>query len=184
MPGPPKVGTRQQRHAHGKTTSSPKKTSLKSKKAYKKFFFGPHRPLFCKLHLSNQNVFTTFQIIHKKRTDILWNVTIPILFGAFIYFLNYLTPLPILIQNYFADCFWAYAYSSMMLIIWNRKLNVLWLIIAFLSTVAFEVLQFEKCIAGTGDLNDVIVYAVFFGFSIFLNKYFKHLKFSKLKLHD
>jgi hypothetical protein len=126
---------------------------------------------------SNQNVFTTFNFTSQKGNDILLNVAVPVLIGSSIYLLKYLLILPAVIQNYCSDGLWAYAYSSVMLIIWDRKFRVFWLLTAFLSTVFFEILQRRQSIPGTGDPYDILVYAIFFALALSLNDYFKTFYF-------
>ena len=127
---------------------------------------------------------TIFKIVLLKWNDILWNVVVPVLAGVFIYLFKYIGLFPLVIQNYFADAFWAYAFSSAILIIWDRKLNVLWMIVAFLFALFFELLQFGGYIEGTGDSLDVVVYALFFALAICLNKYFKNLNLPQTKVYE
>ena len=115
----------------------------------------------------------TSKCTFQKGNDILLNIATPILIGGFLYLLRYLFVLPSFIQNYFSDGLWAYAYGSVILIIWDRQVHAFWFLTAFLSTAIFEKLQQLQYIPGTGDAYDVLVYAVFFMLALSLNNYFK-----------
>jgi hypothetical protein len=89
--------------------------------------------------------------------DLIFNALLPIIIGTLIYRIPAVYKLTF-IQNYIPDALWAYALSSTIFIIWNRKINYTWLIILFLFFIAFETAQFYKIIVGTGDLWDIIAY--------------------------
>ena len=76
-----------------------------------------------------------------------------------------------------ADGLWAYAFISALLITWDREINITWVLIACIVAAAFELLQHNDMIIGTGDVYDIITYYLFFSLSLKLNYLFK----SKIK---
>jgi hypothetical protein len=107
-----------------------------------------------------------------QKTDLLLNVVTPLLAGTAIYFTANFIVLNKFIRNGLPDGLWSYALASCILIIWNRKMNIFWMVLIFLFYVLFEILQYLNIIDGTGDYLDIIIY---FGFSIIpllTNKYF------------
>lgn len=108
-----------------------------------------------------------------KGLDILVNIIAPVAVGCFIYFVTNITKLPAIITSYLADGLWAYAFISTILIIWERQINIIWILIAFMIAVCFEVLQHYHAIAGTGDVYDVITYLLFFIIALLTNSLFK-----------
>jgi hypothetical protein len=106
-----------------------------------------------------------------KYCDITLNILLPILTGAAIYFLNVAS----LIRNYMPDGLWGYALTSSILIIWNRRINVLWLTLTAGIFITFEWLQAQQLIRGTGDFLDVISYFTFSIGALGTNILFKHL---------
>ena len=98
---------------------------------------------------------------------------LPITIGAASYFISRHIPINKLIRNYFADGLWAYALMSLILIIWDRSVNLFWVVIVFLFFVAVEILQYKHVIPGVGDSVDVFVYFIFSSLSFVSNKYFK-----------
>jgi len=108
----------------------------------------------------------------KRTFDIILNGFLPLVIGLFIYFL----PIGQFVRNHLPDGFWAYSLTSMILILWRRKFNFLWLSIIILCFFIFEFFQQIKLIQGTGDIIDVICYLIFFTIALITNNYFK-LKF-------
>lgn len=78
-----------------------------------------------------------------------------------------------LFRNYFPDGLWAYSLTSLILIIWNRKLQLLWLSIISVLFIGFELFQMHKLIKGTGDFNDIFIYFAFAILAIILNSFIK-----------
>lgn len=120
-----------------------------------------------------------------KHSDIFLNVILPIILGCFIYFLYPVVKIPMPVKNYLPDGLWAYSFISALLIIWNRDISFLWLLLAFLLAACFEWLQHFSLIPGTGDIADVIVYFIFFGLALLINKkmktnYFTQAHYSQL----
>ncbi|MBS1736314.1 MAG: hypothetical protein JSS98_06845 [Bacteroidetes bacterium] len=91
---------------------------------------------------------------------------------------------PEMIQNYLPDGLWAYALQSCILIIWNRKINIIWSIAIMLFAVIFELLQYLHFINGTGDFFDIIIYFIFFGIALSANKFFISNIYFKLTSYD
>jgi hypothetical protein len=87
-----------------------------------------------------------------RKIDILLNIVLPICLGMSFY----IFPVCQFIKNYASDGLWAYALTSSILIVWNRKINLLWLLIAFVSSIVFEILQTYHIVRGTGDKKDII----------------------------
>lgn len=110
-----------------------------------------------------------------KRTDIVLNIIQPLLLGLLIYGSIKLIAVPPAIRNYLPDGFWAYAFMSCILIIWERKINIIWIILVFLFSICFELLQYYQIIPGTGDIGDVLTYFLFFVIALTLNSFFKNL---------
>ncbi len=92
-----------------------------------------------------------------RLSDFSINVLLPIIVGLLIY----LFPPSQLIRNYFPDGLWAYSFISSVLIIWNRKINPVWIGITFFCFMLFEFLQYTHHVTGTADWYDLAVYAMF-----------------------
>ncbi len=108
-----------------------------------------------------------------RRSDIILNLLFPVMSGAIIYFPG--MRFAGIIRNYIPDLFWAYAFISAILIIWDRIPHRSWLIISAGSFVCFEVAQDAHLIPGTGDFFDIAIYmAGSFG-ALFTNLFFKKI---------
>jgi hypothetical protein len=114
-----------------------------------------------------------------QKSDILLNICLPLALGQFIYWSEKSFIIPTLIKNYLPDGLWAYAFISGILVIWGRVIHMTWIILAFLTAVGYEVLQYLHTIPGTGDIKDVITYFVFFNIALLLNTFFKTLYFKR-----
>ena len=99
--------------------------------------------------------------------DVLLNVIIPILLGSLFYLCT--LPYPYILRFYIPDALWAYAFTSIILIIWERVYNILWLSIIVVFFCVFELLQFLGILPGTGDLIDVLTYCISFLCALLLN---------------
>jgi len=108
-----------------------------------------------------------------KRSDIVLNIILPLLLGVFIYWAGNTLVIPTLVRNYLPDGFWAYAFISSILVIWNREVPVAWIVIVFLIATGFELLQYYHKIAGTGDIKDVVTYFAAFAIALKLNTFFR-----------
>jgi hypothetical protein len=111
--------------------------------------------------------------------DIVLNILFPIIIGACIYMLNEEAFLEGFIRNHLSDGLWAYALISSILVIWNRQINRYWITLAFFIFIGFESLQYFHLINGTFDLWDILVYLIFSGLAIVLNKFFISLTSKK-----
>jgi hypothetical protein len=107
------------------------------------------------------------------KSDLTLNIFLPLILGGLIYLLadNFVT-IP-WIHYYIPDGLWAYAFASAILIIWQRKLNLLWLLLMLIVNVFFEWMQFKAIIPGTGDLADIFIYLLFFMIALLFNPFFK-----------
>ena len=108
-----------------------------------------------------------------KRSDILLNIILPLLLGIGLYRAAGMVALPSLVRNYLPDGLWAYAFLSSILLIWDRAINIAWIIATFLLAIGYEGAQYEHLIPGTGDIFDVITYFLFFSVALRLNMFFK-----------
>src|SRR5688572_20231141 len=97
-----------------------------------------------------------------KHADLFLNVIIPLLSGILMYYISSIHTIPVVLNNYLADGLWAYAFISSILIIWDRDINILWISIAYLMTICYELFQYNHIISGTGDVYDIIIYFLFF----------------------
>ena len=107
-----------------------------------------------------------------RLVDITIHVLFPLLAGAifYLYFSFKGTSLPG--SSSIPDGLWAYAFCSAILITWDRRVYKPWLIVAGLTAIMFEVLQYMHFIKGTGDPVDVFVYLLSGAISIQSNRYF------------
>lgn len=118
-------------------------------------------------------------LIKSRRIDILINVIAPLLVGCSFYLPLFGNCLPQLLRNYVPDAIWAYAFQSLILIIWERKVQLNWTIIAIISGGCFEYLQYSHAFSGTGDVLDFLLYTLFILIAVALNdfmssKYLNH----------
>lgn len=109
----------------------------------------------------------------KSKADLLLNIVLPLVIGFLVYYIKDIFLLPGFIKNYLADGLWAYAFISSILLIWEREINTTWITILFLVSVCFELLQYYRLIAGTGDIYDVATYLIFYVLALNLNNFFK-----------
>lgn len=105
----------------------------------------------------------------QRMSDIFLNLLAPLGLGLVLYLL----PLPALLRNYAPDALWAYAYTSAILLIWDRIPGKVWILLVFVSFMVFEALQKTGLVAGTADPGDVLVYFLAAGLALFLNPYFQ-----------
>lgn len=109
-----------------------------------------------------------------QKIDIVVNVVFPVVAGILLYF----SPIHSsngFTRNQLPDGLWAYSLVSALLMTWNREVNVVWLTIALLAALLFELLQHYNFIAGTGDLWDCATYIVFGSAAVLTNPYFLSL---------
>jgi uncharacterized membrane protein len=106
-----------------------------------------------------------------RKVDILVNVVLPICLGIFFY----IFPVCRLVRNHAPDGLWAYALTSSILIVWNRKINLLWLFIAFISSIVFEILQTYHIVKGVGDKKDILTYLIFGIIALYSNNFINNI---------
>lgn len=104
--------------------------------------------------------------------DFIANVVFPIFIG---YILYLYTPYNI-IRYYLPDALWAYSLTSCLLIIWDRMINMKWLVLTISLFTLFEVMQHFNIIKGTGDIFDIIVYYLSFNIALISNHIIKFKK--------
>lgn len=70
---------------------------------------------------------------------------------------------PAIIRNHLPDGLWATSFAASICCIWHNNLTYcyIWIGIAIVIMISFEVLQYLGAIRGTGDPLDVIVYLMF-----------------------
>lgn len=104
--------------------------------------------------------------------DLIINVVLPILAGAIIYYAANYFELNKYVRNQLPDGLWAWALFSCTLIIWDRRIHLLWISSTFVLCILFEVLQYFRVIRGVGDYLDVLTYFIFGIAALLVNKYF------------
>ena len=108
-----------------------------------------------------------------RQSDILINVLFPLFAGYIIYVADFFSTSLQVVRNYFPDGLWAYSFLSAIVVIWNRHINLTWIILIFSASAGFEFMQYKHITAGTGDILDFLSYGAFFGLALYLNRYFK-----------
>lgn len=124
-------------------------------------------------------------LLEKERNkwkDVSCNMILPLFIGTAVYVLKKIISLPPIIVNYLPDGLWAYSLQSCLLIIWNRKINVLWTAALLMFCAGFEMLQKTQLLSGTGDFYDFIVYSIFITTALLFNNIFSFY-FYKTKPH-
>jgi hypothetical protein len=111
----------------------------------------------------------------KRTIDVSLTVILPVLLGIGIYLSAEKISLPFLIKDHAADGLWAYAFASCILIVWQRHINIVWMIVALFAAIGFEVLQYAHFIKGTGDLYDMLTYTISFCIALLSNTFFKKI---------
>jgi hypothetical protein len=102
--------------------------------------------------------------------DISLNVLLPLLLGSACYAVGGL--LPAILRSHGADALWAYAFMSLLLIVWERRMPHSWIAAPFLLAIAYEGGQYSGFLAGTADAWDLLAYSAFFIIALLLNSYF------------
>jgi hypothetical protein len=110
------------------------------------------------------------RIKYFKSIDLTINTIVPVILGSMIYITGSVHVLPVLLQNHLADGLWAYAFISCMLITWDRKFNLTWIVLTIVISILFELFQFWHLVAGTGDIWDVVIYLLFFSLALLINQ--------------
>jgi len=114
-----------------------------------------------------------------RSLDLLINVAFPLAIGVFIYWAGGRFSIPAMIRNYLPDGLWAYSLMSAMLLVWQRRIMIGWILAVFAFSIGFEILQSYRWIEGTGDLYDVLTYFLFFGVALAINPKLKNEKPNK-----
>jgi hypothetical protein len=114
-----------------------------------------------------------------RSLDLFINVAFPLAIGVFIYWGGGRFSIPAMIRNYLPDGLWAYSLMSAMLLVWQRRIMIGWILAVFAFSIGFEILQSYHWIEGTGDLYDVLTYFLFFGFALVINPKLKNEKPNK-----
>ena len=104
--------------------------------------------------------------------DAILNVIFPVSVGGIIYYVHTNS----FIRNHLPDSLWAYALTSAILIIWDRKIHFFWIFFVLIAFIIFELLQSIHILEGTGDILDIGVYLAFAGIALFTNNYFTKLR--------
>ncbi len=124
-------------------------------------------------------------LLEKERNkwkDVSCNMILPLFIGTAVYLLKKIISLPPIIVNYLPDGLWAYSLQSCLLIIWNRKVNWMWMMALLIFCAGFEILQKTNYLSGTGDIYDFIVYVIFMATALLFNNIF-NFYFYKTKPH-
>lgn len=107
--------------------------------------------------------------------DTLINVIAPLLGGVLLYYLKPVITMRALISGQLADGLWAYAFMSSILIIWDRRVTLLWMLMVVLTASVFEWMQYKQWVPGTADMLDFAAYILFFSIAWALNPLFRKL---------
>ncbi|RYY38631.1 MAG: hypothetical protein EOO08_13560 [Chitinophagaceae bacterium] len=111
--------------------------------------------------------------------DIGLTVCLPLLLGCGCYAFAFESWFPDLLRSHGADALWAFAFMSLLLIVWERSPQRSWLFAPFAVAAAYEGAQALYWLPGTADGADLFSYAVFFGLALLLNQF---LQIPKTKL--
>ena len=116
-----------------------------------------------------------------KKINILVNVIFPLIIGCSIYFISNTNPfIKGFIRNQLPDGLWAYSLTSSLLIIWDKQINLYWLLILAFAFIGIEILQKLSLIEGTYDISDIITYFIFSFFAFLFFKFYKKLQNDKI----
>lgn len=119
---------------------------------------------------------------HKLLTDIFLNVLLPLLLGFLVYYLavkHWINPG---IKNYLPDALWAYAFVSVLLIIWKRILPLAWVLSVYIISALFELFQYFQLVPGRADIVDIIIYFAFISIGLINNSFFKKKFYTQVPL--
>lgn len=119
--------------------------------------------------------------MHKRKKFIVFNVFIPLLIGAVLYYvlcpdvsfvvlidqslgikrtaIHKMGVITRIVRNYFFDILWAYSLTCMLFVIWgyDRKAVKYTFILAGLLCISLELLQGTGLVKGTFDIIDIMV---------------------------
>lgn len=111
------------------------------------------------------------------------HVLLPLIAGTVFYLFDVINGRELPGSAYLPDGLWAYAFCSCLLIVWNRHINILWLSVATLAALLFEILQYIQWIDGTGDPVDVLVYCISGGAALLLNRFLNNRYLHRTNSH-
>ena len=77
---------------------------------------------------------------YSKIFDGLLNVNLPLFAGVFIYWVDRRLLIPTMIRYHLPDGVWSYAFTSCMLIVWERKIHWPWISGVMIVSVVNELL--------------------------------------------
>jgi hypothetical protein len=109
---------------------------------------------------------------HPIKKDIVLNVFFPLLIGGMLYVSFFNFRITGIWRNHLADGLWSYSLTSIILIIWKRKINPYWILGVFLIFILFETMQYFHFIDGTGDFLDLITYLLCSTIALITNNFF------------
>ena len=89
----------------------------------------------------------------------MFNIVIPLFAGCLIYYLS--TSFNQIIVNYLPDGLWAYSFTYSLILIWDKRINLINLALIFFTEIIIEVLQYYHLLEGVCDLFDILVYVIF-----------------------
>lgn len=105
-------------------------------------------------------------------------VFLPLVMGVLWYVIPLNFPLNLVAKGYVPDLMWAFSFTSALLLIWDGRINPMWLAMLLLLFPLFEFLQAKHIIAGTGDIFDVVCYyAAAFSSNLLYKTCFKPLSY-------
>ena len=107
-----------------------------------------------------------------QKADFLINVVVPLLSGIGIYYVARHFAINKFTRNQLPDALWAWSLFSCILIIWVRRINALWISVAFVFCITFEVFQHYQIISGAGDYLDILVYVMSATIALSVNNFF------------
>lgn len=118
----------------------------------------------------NQDTNVTQSIAATYTVDIVITVVLPLLAGILLYSYSHHHYLPSIIRNYIPDACWAFAFMSVICIIWQRNPPTNWVIITCISAVSYELAQYFALVSGYADVIDLVVYVLAFAYAYYLNQ--------------
>lgn len=107
--------------------------------------------------------------------DYLVNILAPLILGLFIYWYGHQYGINPFIHNYMPDALWAWAFSSAILITWQRRAPLLWIVMIYVIAALFELLQFSGLVKGTADYRDIVTYFTAITITLLLNPFFRNI---------
>jgi hypothetical protein len=116
---------------------------------------------------ATKNIATTYVV------DVVITVVLPLLAGTLLYSYSHHHYLPSIIRNYIPDACWAFAFMSVICIIWQRNPPTYWVTITCISAVSYELAQYFALVSGYADVIDLVVYVLAFAYAYYLNQSLK-----------